>query len=138
MRRSRLRTMLLAGVALAIAGALGAYAWRESHRIGDLDVEASRLAVHAERRPFTGASWRRGDPSQRGEMLAALMRRHRFVGQPNKDIERLLGFRTCYVDDEKNPCYTVVLNGTESWFVFYARGEKPQDILEVVLAESPR
>lgn len=82
-------------------------------RVGDLGPLDGRLAASNAKANFDTAKWRAGDARVRGEMLADLARRRRFVGQHRDSIESLLGRNQCYVRYEDEPCYRVELDGRQ-------------------------
>jgi hypothetical protein len=82
-------------------------------RVGDLGPLDGRLAASNDKAEFDRGRWRTGDAWGRGEMLADLARRHRFVGQHRDSVESLLGRTQCYVHYEDEPCYRVELDGRQ-------------------------
>ncbi len=79
-------------------------------RVGDLGLVDGRIAAAHASRDLDLAVWRTRDPVARGQMLASLAERHRFVGYHRDSVEALLGEgNDCYVNYEDEPCYELRL-----------------------------
>jgi hypothetical protein len=96
-------------IALVVAVLAAVGVGIEVGRLGDLGRLDSRIASAHSDRAFDAAVWRTNDVSARGEMLAALAERHRFVGFHRDSVEALLGPGECYVAYEDEPCYLLQL-----------------------------
>jgi hypothetical protein len=98
-----IRQSLLLGLVVATAGC--------TERIGPLSPADSRLARADSARAFDAAAWRRGNPRERGAMLAALAHGPLALAQTASDVQSLLGPSECYVHYDSEPCYRLQLRG---------------------------
>jgi hypothetical protein len=101
---------LVIGVVLLTVFAVSAFVLRP---VGEFGVIDSRIASAHAGSTWDARIWRGGDRVKRGEMVASLASRHRFVGMHPDSVRARLGPPDCYAGQEVIPCYQLRLGHSD-------------------------
>lgn len=101
---------LVIGVVLLTVFAVSAFVLRP---VGEFGVIDSRIASAHAGMTYDPQMWRAGDPVKRGQMLADLARRHRFIGMHPASVQARLGPFDCYAYQDGVPCYRLRLGHSD-------------------------
>ncbi len=99
-------------------------------KVGELDSEYTDMIIRDGTVSFARNRWAKANAEQRGKMLASMLQGHQFVGETNADVFQLLGDRDCYIDDEGQPCYELVVGDGVYFLTFHTAYSEsgPQEI----------
>lgn len=113
------------GLVLLTVFAVSAFVLRP---VGEFGVIDSRIASAHEARRFSAQVWRGRDVAKRGQMVADLARRHRFIGMHRDSVVALLGEPECYEHPSDEPCYRLRLGHSdfELQFPVHASSSPPR------------
>ena len=101
---------LVIGAVLLTVFAVSAFVLRP---VGELGVIDSRIAGAHDGVAFDAQEWRGGDVARRGQMVADLARRRRFIGMHRDSVIALLGAPDCNEFQPEEPCYRVRFGASE-------------------------
>ena len=119
------------GVVLLTVFAVSAFVLRP---VGEFGVIDSRIASAHDGITFDPHVWRSGDLVKRGQMVADLARRHRFIGMPSDSVRARLGASDCHVDEVGVPCYRLQLGHSAFQLEFPVHASnRPQRVLAIRL-----
>jgi hypothetical protein len=113
------------GIVLLMVFAVSAFVLRP---VGELGIVDSRIASAHDGLPFDAQVWRSGDAAKRGQMVADLARRHRFIGMHADSVTARLGPSECSVMREGEPCYRLRLGHSDFHLEFHFRTVPSQRI----------
>ena len=102
-----IRIISVTCVALAALSGILYLVFIYTPRYYDLKTDHRDLVKHNDTVDFTAAAWSTADQKKRGQMLASLFRKHRFVGQDTDFVRDLLGESTDYCVQDGHPCYKI-------------------------------
>ncbi len=102
---------------------------RERGELGDLNTDHKALILRENSLSFDKKKWANASQEVRGKMVKSLFGQYHFIGQKNSMVFNLLGFRTCYIDDEDQPCYELIYDGARYFLVFYVDHSNDQGVI---------
>lgn len=118
------------GIVLLMVFAVSAFVLRP---VGEFGIVDSRIASAHESLPFDAQVWRTGDAVKRGQMVADLARRSRFIGMHQDSVIARLGPSECYVNQDREPCYRLRLGHSDFQLEFHSHASPAQRILGIGL-----
>ena len=122
---------LVIGVVLLTVFAVSAFVLRP---VGEFGVIDSRIASAHDESTYDPQLWRSGDQVKRGQMVADLARRHRFIGMQPDSVQARLGKFDCYAYQEGVPCYRLRLGHSDFQFEFPVHASsRPTRVLAIRL-----
>jgi hypothetical protein len=121
---------LVIGIVLLMVFAVSAFVLRP---VGEFGIVDSRIASAHGGLPFDARVWRDGDVAKRGQMVADLARRHRFIGMHPDSVTARLGPSECYVNQDGEPCYRVRLGHSDFHLEFHFHASPARRISAVGL-----
>lgn len=122
---------LVIGVVLLTVFAASAFVLRP---VGEFGVIDSRIAAAHEGSRFSLQAWNSHDQAKRGQMVADLARRHRFIGMRRDSVVALLGQPECYEHVSEEPCYRLRLGHSDFELQFPVHASSnPRRILAIRL-----
>ena len=101
---------LMIGLVLLTVFGVSAFVLRP---VGEFGLIDSRIAAAHDGMPFDARIWRSGDPVKRGQMVADLARRQRFVGMHQDSVIARLGPSDCRTSPGDAPCYKMRLGHSD-------------------------
>lgn len=142
MKRFRIHGTLADGIVrgtviAALVAVLGFWLYSRGS-VGDLRGRSARLATSHSGDSFDLHAWAAGNRTQRGQMLADLARKQKFVGMHRDSIEQVLGPSDCYEVQDGWPCYQVQLGDSLYRFAIVLNDPaKPTHVSSISLRKSP-
>jgi hypothetical protein len=122
---------LVIGVVLLTVFAVSAFVLRP---VGEFGVVDSRIVSAHEGITYDAQTWRTGDQVKRGQMIADLARRHRFIGMHPDSLNSRLGPSDCYANQEVVPCYRLRLGHSDFQLEFPVhQSSRPPRVLAIRL-----
>ena len=121
---------VLIGIVLLMVFAVSAFVLRP---VGEFGIVDSRIASAHDGLRFDAQVWRSGDAVKRGQMVADLARRHRFIGMHPDSVTARLGPSECYVNQDGEPCYRVRLGHSDFHLEFHFHASPSQRIYAIGL-----
>lgn len=91
----------------------------ESGELSELNTDHKDLIIRNNSLSFDKKMWANASQEVRGKMVKSLFDQNQFIGKKNTIVSDLLGFRTCYIDNEDQPCYELIYDGNRYYLVFY-------------------
>lgn len=116
---------LVIGIGLLMVFAVSAFVLRP---VGEFGIVDSRIASAHEGLSFDPRLWRSGDVATRGQMVADLARRHRFIGMHPDSVKARLGPSECYVNQDGEPCYRVRFGHSDFQLEFHFQAAPSQRV----------
>jgi hypothetical protein len=101
---------LVIGFVLLTVFAVSAFVLRP---VGEFGVIDSRIASAHAGLTYDPQLWRTADVVKRGQMVADLASRHRFMGMHPDSVYARLGMGDCYVHQDGEPCYQIRLGHSD-------------------------
>lgn len=122
---------LVIGVVLLTVFAVSAFVLRP---VGEFGVIDSRIASAHDGLTYDPQLWRGGDQLKRGQMVADLARRHRFIGMRPDSVQARLGKSDCYAYQDGVPCYRLRLGHSDFQLEFPVHASsRPPRVLAIRL-----
>jgi hypothetical protein len=122
---------LVIGIVLLTVFAVSAFVLRP---VGEFGVIDSRIASAHEGLTYDAQVWRSGDLVKRGQMVADLASRHRFIGLPPDSVEGRLGSSDCHANREVMPCYRLRMGHSDFQLEFPVHASsRPPRVLAIRL-----
>ena len=118
------------GIVLLMVFAVSAFVLRP---VGEFGIVDSRIASAHDGLRFDAQVWRSGDAAKRGQMVADLARRHRFIGMHPDSVKARLGPSDCYVIQDGEPCYRVRLGHSDFNLEFHFHASPSRRIYAIGL-----
>lgn len=102
--------------------------------VGEFGVVDSRIAAAHEGSRFSLQAWHSHDSAKRGQMVADLARRYRFIGMRRDSVVALLGQPECYAHVSEEPCYRLRMGHSDFELQFPVQASSnPRRILAIRL-----